>query len=79
MTTRLTRGDVDLGLARDAGELAAVILDLPGSDDRERLLVAAITVVNLAGGAYDADEIRLAQTMATHIAFAFVSGEDAVD
>ena len=79
--TRLARDDnaVAFGLAREAGELVGVILDLPGADDRERLLVAAITVANLSAANFAVDEVMTAQAMAVRLTCAFVAGADAAD
>jgi hypothetical protein len=77
--TRLIRDGDDFTLGAEAYELAAMILDMPGADDRERLLVAAIAIVKLAGWRYGVDELRLAHKLAGHLALALVEGADAAD
>jgi hypothetical protein len=76
--TRLVRGTSGLvQLVDEAGDAVATILDMDLSNDRERLLVAAITVARLASGGMEVDQIRIAQVMATKLTLAFIAGADA--
>jgi hypothetical protein len=70
--TRLVKDARLLSLAEESGAVVSAMFSLPGADDPERLLVAALVVAGVASTDMGIEQRSIAREMSARIAAAIV-------